>query len=201
MLFLSAPAPGMVIDPADSDLTGSIPGVVTFSDPRRSTNRKGDNWREAARARFVPTDPDDFDVYSAVYEWCFTHFPRRVWCDEALDVLPVRGYPRGARRYLALGAKRMLGHQACTQRPVEIMRSLVANGEHIFVWSLANPDDVVYVAKYMGVAPAELGALLAQLRPYEFLWFDRRAKTLTVCPPIAPVPSAARGRRGAEIAT
>src|SRR5574343_1174051 len=71
-LYLASPARRrLVIDPVGSDLT-VVPGTVTFSDPNRATNRAGENWRQAAHARYLPADPDDLDAYGALYRWVFT---------------------------------------------------------------------------------------------------------------------------------
>lgn len=180
-LFLSAAAPRLVIDPADSSLT-DVPGAVTFRDPARSTNARGESWIEAATARFVPTDPDDLDAYNRVYAWAFDRFPRMVWCDEAGIVLPVRGYPRRGNTYLVQGAKRMLGHMACHTRPREINRNLIGQAQHIMVFDLPNPDDRSHIAELAGIPSAQMEELMAQLGEYEFLWWRQLDRTLTVCP-------------------
>jgi hypothetical protein len=182
-MFLSVAAPRLVIDPFDSTLT-AINGAVTFEDAGRATNRKGENWRQAATARFVPRDPDDIDAYDAVYGWCFDHFPRYVWLNEAADVLPARGYPRMGRRYIAQGAKRSCGHLAESQRPREILRSLIANAGHVIVFALPNAEDVRHVADNIGVPFAELARELEQLPEHGFVWRDVERRTTTACDPL-----------------
>lgn len=182
-LFLTVPAPRLVIDPSDSTLT-TIPGAVTFSDPARPTNAAGENWRIAATARFVPTDPDDRDAYGALYAWCWAHFPRYVWVDEASFVFPSRGAAKQARRLLIAGRKRQLGHLACHTRPREIDRNLIALASHVFIFELPNPDDVAHVAQMAGIPAALLEAELARLPHHGFLWWNARARTLTACPPL-----------------
>lgn len=182
-MYLSASAPRVVIDPADSSLTVT-PGCVTFSDVARATNRAGESWRDAASARFVPRDPDDLEVYDALYRWCFARFPRWVWCDEAATVLPVRATPRAGNRYLVQGAKRQLGHLACATRPREIARNLIAQTQHALVWAMPNPDDVRHLADLMGVGAGQLAGELAQLAEHEFLWCDLRGGRRVACPPI-----------------
>ena len=183
-LHLSAPGPGLVIDPADSTLTVT-PGCVTFSDPARATNARGENWRQAAWARFVPTDPDDLDAYELVFRWAFAHGPRRVWADEAATIMPARQSPKAAKRYAVQGRKRELGLQSCTTRPREISPYLRSDSEHVIVFGrLGNPDDFPLVAALLGLDLGECRRELAALPQYGFLWGDRRRNVTTACPPI-----------------
>lgn len=170
-----------MIDPADSSLT-DITGAVTFTDPARRTNPEGIPWTEAATARFVPSDPDDLDAYDRVYRWCFDRFPRLVWCDEAGVVMPARGYPRAANRYIVQGAKRRLGHIACHTRPRELCRNLLAQAQHVFVFDLPNPDDRDHVAKMTGIPLGMLEDEMRQLPQYGFLWWRQLERRLTAVP-------------------
>lgn len=182
-LFLSAAAPRLVLDPADSTLT-EVPGAVTFHDARRPTNPAGESWRDAATARFVPLDPDDADAYGAVYDWAFRNGPRYVWCDEAGMVLPSTGSPPGARRVLTQGRKRAIGHMACHTRPRWVDRDLVAQAQHVFVFSTPSVQDRKSLAENMGVPLDVLEAQHAQLPEFGFMWWDQRARRLTVCDPL-----------------
>lgn len=180
-VFLTTAAPRSIIDPFDSSLT-AVPGAVTFSDPRRPTNGKGENWRTAATARFVPRDPDDLEVLDAVYSWCFEHYPRAVWTNECAETLPVRGYPKAGKRVVTNGGKRMIFHAGESQRPREIMPALIANAHHLLVWPMPNPDDVRRVADLGGLDVEVLRRELALLERFGFVWIDQEAKTLTSCP-------------------
>lgn len=182
-LFLSAPGPRLVIDPNDSDLT-MIPGAVTFTDPARSTNRRGENWREAATARFVPNDPEDRDEYDAVYRWAFYNGPRRVWCDEAGFVHPAQGSAPHPRKFQTQGRKRQLGLQACHTRPREIDTNLVAQADHLLVFQTPVRRDRDYIAENAGIETARFEAAHAALVEYGFFWLDRRRRTLTVMEPL-----------------
>ncbi len=183
-LFLSAAAPRLVIDPADSKLT-EIPGAVTFSDPTRASNDAGEYWTQAANARFVPSDPEDRDAYDAVYSWAFARYPRMVWCDEAGMVLPASGYPKRANAYVVQGAKRMLGHIACHTRPVEIARNLIAQAQHIFIFDLPHPADRATIAEVAGIDRATLEGHMAVLGKWEFLWWSQLDRQLTICPAVS----------------
>lgn len=184
-LFLASAAPRLVIDPANSSLT-ETPGAVTFSDPRRSTNSRGESWRDAATARFVPRDPYDLEAYSDLYDWAFANLPRWVWCDEAGYVFPSSGgQNRGGRRALAQGRKFGLGHLACHTRPRWVTPDLVANAAHVLVFSTPNAQDRAYLADNMGV-PRSLfeGAHREMLQtPYSYLWWQQRRQELMICEP------------------
>lgn len=173
-LFLSAAAPRLVIDPADSAMT-DVPGAVTFRDPKRPP-------KDAATARFVPRDPDDRDAYDAVYRWAFQNFPRWIWLDEVSYAAPANGGSRWLNTYLVQGAKRSLGHLACHARPREINRNLVAQAQHVILFDLPNPDDRRHVADLIGLPLAELEAELFALPERGFLWWD--SDTLWSCPPL-----------------
>ena len=182
-LFLEAAAPRMVIDPHDTALT-VIKGAVTFSDPARATNDRGERWTTAATARFVPDDPGDLDAYDQLYRWAFAHYPRYVWLDEAAEAMPANNCPRGAHRYVAQGAKRALGHLACHSRPREVARSLIAQAQHLFIFDLPNPDDHAHLAAAAGIPPATLSGHLAALPRFGFLWWNQLERELTICPPL-----------------
>lgn len=183
-LFLSVAAPRLVIDPLDSSMT-TFPGEVTFSDPTRATNPQGENWREAATARFVPHDHADLDAYDAMYRWAFARFPRYVWLDEAADAMPAHQTRQvWARKYLIHGRKRSLGHMACHTRPVEVNRNLIAQAAHLFIFDTPHPADRRALADNMGFPLAQLEQHLVDLDEYGFLWWDQRAKTLRICPPL-----------------
>ena len=183
-LFLAAAAPRLVIDPANSSLT-EIPGAVTFSDPRSATNSAGVNWREAATARFVPSDPYDLSAYSDLYDWAFAHLPRYVWCDEAGYVLPSKGGNRGGLRALAQGRKFGLGHLACHTRPRWVSTDLIANSAHVCIFATPSSVDRAYLADNIGVDRPTFEDAHDQLEPYGFLWWRQRERELVICAPIA----------------
>lgn len=176
-LFLSSTAPRLVIDPADSDLT-QVPGAVLTRDPRR--------WpADAATVRYVPRDPFDLDAYDAIYRVAFARWPRWVWLDEAGIAAPAQGAPRALRLVIVQGRKRQIGHLACHTRPREIDRNLIAQAAHLVIFPLSNVDDRQLIAGQIGIARPDLDRALAALPEFGFLWWDERASTLTVCPPLA----------------
>lgn len=177
-LFLSTPAPRLVVDPNDSSLTASVvsPGG-TFSDPRRVP--------DVATARFVPTDPDDRDAYDALFERAFRRYPNYyVWVDEAGQVAPASGYPKALNRYVVQGAKRSLGFIGCHTRPREVLRNLISQSSHLFVFYLPNPDDRRHIAEIAGVPADDLSAAIDDLEEKGFLWWNGNTRQLTACPPL-----------------
>ncbi len=184
-LFLAARAPRLVIDPADSTMT-AVRGAVTFHDPGRPTNARGERWTDAATARFVPDDPDDLEAYARVYAWCFERFPRIVWADEAGAIMPVTRTPAPTRRYLAQGRKRMLGHIGAHTRPREVAKGLIAQATHVGIFRLPAADDRRYLAETIGLPAPVLTDQLDQLPPFGFLWWDVNAGVLTPCDPLPP---------------
>lgn len=182
-LFLSTPAPRLVVDPNDSSLT-AIAGAVTFSDASRPTNERGEAWRTAATARFVPDDPADRAAYNELYRWVWAHFPRYLWLDEAADAAPANGCPALVRRVIQQGAKRSLGHLACHTRPRELARNLIAQAQHVFVFELPNPDDRDHIARIAGIPREVIEAELGRLEPHGFLWWQQAERRLTVCRPL-----------------
>jgi hypothetical protein len=174
MIFLSAEAPRLVVDPADSELT-DVPGAVTFRTPAAFP-------KDAPTARFVPEDPADRAAYDAVYRRAFERFPRFVWLDEAGQAAPAQGSPRWLNTFIVQGRKRSLGHLACHPRPREVNRNLIAQANHVIVFDLPNPDDRRHLADLMGIPLADLEADLFALPDHGFLWWD--GDTLLSCPPL-----------------
>lgn len=201
-MFLSAPGPRLVVDPADSKLT-DIPGCAHVYGPRENlapdvlAQRVADGLervRDAETIRFVPGQPTRGHEYDSVYRWAFNRFPRRVWLDEAGIAAPANGCPEMITAYLVQGRKRQLGHQACHTRAMEISLNLIAQAQHILLWELPHPDDRDRVAKVTGIPVGELTRLMAELPAVPgttatgFLWWRQADRTITVCP---PVPAAA----------
>jgi len=181
-LFLGRPGRRLVIDPTDSELT-AIKGAVTFSDPRRRYNDRGEDWRRAATARFVPRNPFDLDAYNALYEWAFEHPPVTVWLDEARMVMPSDGrVPEAALRYQMQGRKRGCSHLVANTRPVAINVELRSEAQHLFVFRLTHRADVKAIADTTGIDVAQVAELLNSLDEHGFLhWCQRDPKTIVRC--------------------
>ncbi len=177
-LLLSAAAPRLVIDPSDSSIFGDVVGREgTFSDPHRVP--------DTATARFVPNDPQDRDAYDALYRWISRSGPRYVVLDEAGVAAPANGSPPGVRTVVIQGRKKSIGHVACHTRPREVDKNLIAQAAHVFVFGCNDPDDRRHLAQQMELPVDLLAGELAALERFEFLWWDRTARTLTACPPLA----------------
>lgn len=177
-LFLSAAAPRLVIDPADSSLT-AIDGAQTFADPRRPP------W-DAATLRFVPRDPGDRATYDELYRQVLAHGRVFVWLDEPEDAAPATGYPKAAKSVVVRGRKRMIGHLVCATEPVNIMVNLKRNADHVLGFDLPLEDDRRHLARAIGVPPELLESAQAELAEFGFWHFDRRARELVICPPLRP---------------
>jgi hypothetical protein len=194
-IFLSAAAPRLVVDPADSSLT-AVPGAVTFDDPTRIP--------DAETARFVPRDPADRDAYDELYRRVFHGGRRWVWLDEPEQAAPANGFPRHVNTVVVQGAKRMIGHGMCATAPKHVMKSGIRNAMHLVVFDLPELSDRKYVAGMSGLSFDEFEAAMAEAMALEidtpdgpkrgFLWLNRMTSTLTICPPLA-LSSAPRPRR------
>lgn len=189
-LHLASAGPRLVIDPANSEQT-EVPGAVTFSDPRRATNRAGQSWHDAEHARFVPSDPYDLEAYSDLYDWCFeaavAGHPRTIWCDEAGYVFPSNGGNRGGRRVIAQGRKFGLGHSACHTRPRWVSPDLIANAAHVFVFVTPSAQDRQSLADNIGVDRPTFERAHGELEPFGYLWWRQRDRELMICSPL-PAP-------------
>lgn len=184
-LFLGAAAPRLIIDPNDSDLTDDIAGTVTFRDVRKATNKRGENWREAATARYVPRDPMDRDEYDELYRWVFFHGRRRVWVDEAGFVHPAHGSSKYARLMFTQGRKRGLGMTVCHTRPREVDTNLLAQSRFVAVFDTPSAQDRKHLADCAGVPFAEFESAHARLAEFGFLWIDRAPpRRRLICAPL-----------------
>lgn len=181
-LFLASGGRRLLIDPKGEEHDVAA-GMVTFTDPTRATNDQGVSWRDAATARFVPPDPYDLGAYSTLYDWIFANGPRWVWLDEAGFALPSSGGNKGGRRVLSQGRSKGIGHLACHTRPRRVDVDLIAQSAHVFVFTLPSIDDRKTIAENIGVPVALLEQHHAELQPHGYLWWNQRARELTICEP------------------
>lgn len=159
----------LIIDPAGSDTT-RLPGAVTFHDPHRPTNSKGEDWTRAGIARYVPTDPLDLDAYHQLYRVAWSlrteagqPRPVWIWLDEAGIPMPAHGAPAGGRRYVVQGRKRALGQLAAHTRPRDIDKYVVGQAAWWIVFFTPDPDDRAFLAKKAGITVPAFEELHAQL--------------------------------------
>lgn len=182
-LALAAPAPRLIIDPKDEELTNT-PGAVTFNDVSKATNRAGENWRQAATARYVPRDPLDLDEYDHLYRWIMANGPRWVGCHEAGFVMPSKGAPKGVRLAITQGRARQIGHAAAHTRPVEVDLNVLAQSRHVFIFQTPSRRDRRYLAESTGVDPEVFESAHAQVGKHGFLYWNLMAQVLQICPPL-----------------
>jgi len=182
-LTLAAPAPRLIIDPKNEALT-AVPGAVTFNDVSKATNPAGQNWREAATARYVPRDPLDGDEYDELYRWVMRSGPRYVACHEVGFVMPARGAPRGPRLLLTQGRARQIGHVGAHTRPREVDSNMIAQSRHLFVFHTPQRPDRRHLAESMGIDADVFEAAHAELVRFGFLYWDLERQRLRICPPL-----------------
>jgi hypothetical protein len=177
-LLLSTSGRRLVLDPGDSDVLDHLPGGVTFHDPKR--------WPDVgALARFVPPDPLDLDAYDELYRRAFALGRTLVACDEMGLVMPSQAQvPRNAMTYVIAGRKRECGHLGCHTRPVDVSPKATSVVQHVFAFRLPLPEDRRRIGAIAGVEPRTIDQLQPELGEHGFMWVDRRAARVTLCPPL-----------------
>jgi energy-coupling factor transporter ATP-binding protein EcfA2 len=113
--------------------------------------------------------------------------------------------PRWFNAYISKGRARGDGLYMGSQRPMSVPTRALGESEHVFMVGdrFLVPQDHQKVAEAMGQNPNRLAALIdktqAELggepdengRTHAFLWFNRRRRTVTACPPLPPEHRAA----------
>lgn len=99
--------------------------------------------------------------------------------------------PRWVGAYIRKGRAMGLGMLGGSQRPVGMPRAARAQAQHVFAFAPElDPPDHKLVASMMRLSPDELSAKLdeaAALSPtgqHSYVWFDRRAQTVKLGPPL-----------------
>jgi hypothetical protein len=99
--------------------------------------------------------------------------------------------PQWVNAYIRKGRAHGLGLLAGSQRPVNLPKIARTESQHVFAFAPGfDPDDRPVVARCMGINEAELAQLLRQawaLSPngqHSYLWYDRRARTIAIRPPL-----------------
>lgn len=103
--------------------------------------------------------------------------------------------PRWVNAYITKGRAHGLGLLGASQRPVNMPRTARSEAQHVFALARDfDPDDRPVVAKLIRRSERELDELLVQARAvgeHAFLWYDQRAGSLVIKPPL---PEQLRGR-------
>lgn len=163
------------------DITDSIhePTALDFFDPFEIP------WDKSFSLRFVPDISQSLDEQiSALFMNMYAHGVCWYWLDEANEVSTAHRTIFGLRKVLLQGRKAYVGGVSCTPRPRDISKSIITQSQYIAVFSIVDYDDRAYVAKNIGMTPAEFDDLMSTLEPFEYLFYDVRMRTLYRVPPI-----------------
>lgn len=176
-IFQSAAEPKTVVDPTDSEIC-DVPGAVTFRDVDELD-------LSLPVTRFVPEHPNDPDIWDRLFEKLFkAGGPRYVWTDEGRFPFPANATKPWPMTFQSQGRKRELGHLVCNTRPVEINRECRGQAQHVIVFPVGTAEDRQTIARDIGAELTVLERCFAELAPYGYLHFSRRARELRICPPL-----------------
>lgn len=163
------------------DITDSIhePTALTFYDPMNIP------WDKAFSLRFVPDISISLDdQISELFINMYLHGVCWYWLDEANEVSTAHRTIFGLRKVLLQGRKAYVGGVCATPRPRDITKSIITQAQYIAIFDIVDYDDRSYVAKNIGMTPAEFDDLMSTLSEYGYLFYDVRYKTLYEVPPI-----------------
>lgn len=163
------------------DITDSIhePTALDFYDPLNIP------WDKSYNLRYVPDVSASLDdQISALFLGMYAHGVCWYWLDEANEVSTAHRTIFGLRKVLLQGRKAYVGGVCCTPRPRDISKSIITQAQYIAVFSIVDYDDRAYVAKNIGMTPAEFDDLMSTLEPFEYLFYDVRMRTLYKVPPL-----------------
>lgn len=141
------------------------------------------DWR-VRTIRFVPRSgsPREYDeLHRAIY----SQRNLLVWCDEAEDVARVHRTPKWVWKTVKQGRKRRITYLAASQRPHGVERSVLNQAEHVFLFRMVDADDIQVFTHRIGTGARELGAELAALPRYGFVYHELGSEP-KVMPPLPP---------------
>lgn len=165
------------------DITDSIhePSALTFYDPLNIP------WDKSYSLRFVPDISLSLDEQvSELFLGIYLHGVCWYWLDEANEVSTAHRTIFGLRKVLLQGRKAYVGGASCTPRPRDINKSIITQAQYIAIFTIVDYDDRSYVAKNIGMMPAEFDDLMSTLNEHEYLYYDVRYRTLYKVPAIPP---------------
>lgn len=175
-IFFAMQPPRIFIDVKD-DPALATPGVPVVRDPARVL--------DYPTVRAVPTNPDDEGWFSAIYDAALDQRDTLIWLDEANEVSKPNYIPTSIRRFILQGRGRGCGHLACTPRPADVSPSFAAQAQHIFIFSLGHPRDLLAVSGLTGLPLATIERIMSQIphRSYRFAHFEVATREITICDP------------------
>lgn len=107
-----------------------------------------------------------------------------IWTDEAYGVCTPQ-WGNGIVAIQTQGAELEIGHQVCSQRPVNARRELWTEAGHLFLFGELDEEDLRTVAQgFSFVSFAELRKQWAELERHACLWLDKRERRITLVDPL-----------------
>lgn len=162
------------------DVTDSIdePYAITFNDPTKIP------WKQGFRLRFVPEPTAIKESVELLLQSVRAHGMCWVWIDEVNAVSTSHNTPPTVL-WLTLQARKFgVGCCNVTPRPRGIDPSFMGMAQHLFTFLLTDPDDIKHIAGPFGSTPSEMKDLLYSLDDFAYIWYDVRARTRYIMPPI-----------------
>jgi energy-coupling factor transporter ATP-binding protein EcfA2 len=143
------------------------------------------DWR-APIIHYVVGEAGNEDEIDELFRACFARRHLVVAAHELEDLCNYNAHrtPRHLRSYISQGRTHGLGLLGAAQRPLEIPKRARTEADHHFV-TVKRPDDMQEVARMFGVELRELDRELETARQhgeFAFLWHDKRAGEISICP-------------------
>lgn len=163
------------------DITDSIhePSALDFYDPTDIP------WDKSYSLRFIPDIAVSLDdQISELFMGMYYHGVCFYWLDEANEISTAHKTIFGLRKVLLQGRKAYVGGVSCTPRPRDISKSIITQAQYIAIFTIVDYDDRAYVAKNIGMTPAEFDTVVSSMEEFEYLFYDVRYRTLYKVPPI-----------------
>lgn len=117
-----------------------------------------------------------------------------LWGDEVGVIAPANKTGPNMRRYLHHGRHHQMTGLWCGPRPMDVDPLVVAQIDHAFVFSLANPTDRRRVADSIGWPPKVVDAAVHELERHHFLHYNADTGELVSMPPLPAGPKAQKRR-------
>jgi hypothetical protein len=108
-----------------------------------------------------------------------------VWTTESYGVSTASWSPLGLRQLQTAGAGLGKGHNAESQRPVDIEKVLRTEADHVFLFPPLSTDDLKAALEGVPFLDAKRALeLFNGLPEHGYLWADRRRKKVSIGPPL-----------------
>jgi hypothetical protein len=107
-----------------------------------------------------------------------------LWVDEAGELMKANRTPPHSRHLLHTSRHARVSVLLCMPRPVDVDPLTMSQADYIAAFELPSPSDRKRLADVIGLDLAELEAAHNELVEHGFLWWETRARELTVLPPL-----------------